>query len=291
MLKSIAALILLTGITVQPVFSQSDNETVIVQAFENLAGGYHFTAESSLTQLFIAPEEEFKNTTDLSMAGDVASNGDYILSTSRTVTTPDVSDAPPLDMELVSVDDVLYVNFQTEGTLYEKEYADFAPGWHRYDELSEQLTDTINGLVLESLVNLQLPSDLLFDDNLIESVTEVESEIVDGVEMRVFDVEMDALGVFAGQSPLTGLEAIEELLRNAEFISKTELSLTYRMWIGAEDGQLYQISGESLSFLPYLTEEQDGPPYDLDMTSTLTYSISEHGAVEEIVLPEGALQS
>jgi hypothetical protein len=103
---------------------------------------------------------------------------------------------------------------------------------------------------------------------------------------------MNALEVLGDQSQLSGEKALEELLRNAAFISKIELNLTYRLWIGAEDGQLYQVTGESRTYLPYLTEEQeDGLSYDLETTSGAVFTISQHGAVDEITLPEEVAQS
>ena len=222
-----------------------------------------------------------------SVEGTVDADANYQLSLSlRAAETEDmIEDMPPLKIELVSVDDVQYINFDSISEMYADAFPDLVEGWQTTEDLLATFEDdTAQQLIIQNLTNITLPSEGPLTDNLIESVIELESEEIDDIEMRVFEIELDALQVLMMQSTGT-LEQMRELLESTDFILKSEYTLTYTLWIGAEDGLLYQGESEGYTYLPYLTEEQDGPPYDITIEYSSAFTISDHGTVETITLP------
>ena len=275
-------------VAVPPMFGQSDDDAraVVLQAVDDLAAGYQFTGSSTQSQTLTDDANSYEILTNYAVAGTTAANGDYHLTTAITTTQSDaaVETVPPFNMELISVDGVLYVNFQTAGTIYETEYENFTPGWHVFDDLLASIDDPIQQQILQTIVNVPSPASLQLTDDLIEAVTEGEAETLDGVDVRVFDVTMNALEVFGSQSPQM---SVDELLKSAGLIAASEFDLTYTLYIGTEDGHLYRVTGAGRSLIPYRSEEfAGGPPYDIEITSAVDFILTQHGAVEAITAPD-----
>lgn len=284
----IVKIAILLALSAAPAFTQTDAaRAVVLEAVANLAAGYQFSGSSQLQQQFTNEQDTYTAFTHVGIAGKIDAQGNYH-TTSATLaaeTEDGLIGVPPFDVEQVAVDDVLYLNFLTEDTVYEEQYPAFAPGWHAYTELAAELEDDlIMQQVLQSLVNVATPSKLSLTEDFIVSVTELEPETRDGFDLRVFEVELNALEVFASQGPALD---IETLLKSASLIAASEFELTYTLWIGAEDGQLYQVAGTGRSFVPYLTTSYaNGPSYDVETTSTIKFTLFQHAAVSDIVLPE-----
>ena len=116
----------------------------------------------------------------------------------------------------------------------------------------------------------------------VSSIEEQEPQVVDNIEMRVFNVEIDVLTLLS-QSPATSENSSQALI---EELPNSELSLHYTLWIGVEDGFLHRVENVGRFFFPYFTEEKAWPPYDYETNINGVYIIWDHGMVDEIDLPE-----
>lgn len=104
--------------------------------------------------------------------------------------------------------------------------------------------------------------------------------------MRVFEVKVDAQRVFLSQLSGSFEEQLTMMLEFADVFAKSEFELHYILWIGADDGLLYRGEVARYTYIPYLTEQSDGPPYDITNNSESTFAISGHGQTEAIQLPD-----
>ena len=287
----LAGLLVLMLLAVYAVLAQDTNDSdaraIVIQAMDNLAAGYRYTLDWNHAQRLIAEDEEISIYNQESSAGDVSVDGDYTVSmTAYAGETPDsIVDTRPFDMQQILIDDEVFINLPNIDSIYEG-FFETESGWQPYSEMLAQFDEnTAQRVAFESLTDIRLPSDFPLTTTMIVSVTEVETETIDGVDMRVFEVEVDALEMLLQQTPGTPLERMEMMLKAADFLAKSELSLTYTLWIGAEDGQLYRGESVSYTFLPYLTEEEPGPPYDLETETSAEFTISQHGKIDEIEIP------
>ena len=299
-MKSLRTLALLTTtlllLTVAPSLvgqdgTPSEPRDIVLQAVENLAEGYAYTLEVTIEQHFIGDEagDNIDIYTTHAIIGDVAANGDYHLDiTIHAGETADFAELQSFEMAHVRVADDLFLNLADIEEAFGDILEDVDSGWHNLDDLLETVAgDLAQEIVIQNLGNAPRPTEFPLTDALIVSVTEEASTTMDDVDMRVFEVEVDALQVMLEQMPGDTLDTVRMLLDNVSFVNKSDLSLHYTLWIGAEDGLLYRGESAGRNFLPYLTEDvSPGPPYDLDISSTATFTISQHGAVGEITLPE-----
>ncbi|MCA9906139.1 MAG: hypothetical protein KC547_19925 [Anaerolineae bacterium] len=293
-IRLVALFMLLT--LAQPVWSQEpeadEARSLVVQAAERLAEGYHYTLDLKLTQTFTTADNTASTAYNENyVSGEVTATGDYhIMLTATVAESPDsMTDLPPLELEQISVNGERYLNLQTVDTVYENVLPDVEAGWQSLDELLMAMDTSVEGVMITNLSNITLPHDFPLTDDLILSVTELEPETVDSIDMRVFAVEVDALQVLIAQTPVTPLERIRMVLESADFFAKSKLSLTYTLWIGVEDGRLYRGTSNGYTFLPYLTENEPGPPYDIELISSAEFTIAQHGLIGELDLPDAVV--
>lgn len=283
-------LVLMTG-AAQPVLSQEDSaaRAVVQQAMDNLAEGYQYTLDWQTAQHFSGEDDEFNIYNRQSITGEVTANGDYAISVAAYAgeSAEFVADMPPLEMQQIQLDGELYINLPNIDTDYAGFFDGLESGWQSYDEMHALFDDsTAQRLAFEGLTDIRLPAEFPLTEDMILSVVEQDAETIDDVEMRVFVVEVDALEIMLRQTPGTPLERMRLMLESADFFKKSELSLRYTLWIGAADGQLYRGESVGSTFLPYLTEEEQGVPYDLTIESSAAFTIAQHGAVDAIRLPD-----
>lgn len=277
------------------ITAAQDNETeaydVIRQAIDALGDGYTYSSDIMVTQTFIGDGDGFGNVTSQSTKGQIDADGNYHIKQSFQAgeTSETLEDTPIFHMELLSLVDSLYIYFENVEEAFPTIFEDLEAGWYSVDDLMASFDElSPEQLIIQNLTTVNLPADDLMTDDFILSVEELESTTIDGVDMRVFEVEMDAFQIFIAQNSGTGtfMEQLEAILESGEFLEQSEFTLTYTLWIGADDGLWY--GGESTGYtkLAYLSAGQAGPPYDIvtDITSEVT--ITEHGAVETITLPE-----
>ena len=285
----IALLLVATG----GVFSQDADDgtprAVVLQAIEHQEDGYQFTVKQTLVQLYGQEVEAVtESSTEQFVEGQFASNGDYIVQIATTggSSTDPIIEMPPLIVEMLAYNDVKYVNLHIDGTIYEAAFPSLDSGWYNRDDLLNDLDDSAQRVTLEYLTFVRWFKDIPFAE-VILSVEEQQPETIDDIELRVFEVQMDALGMLILQLPSPSQEGqslVEEL---TDASSKGEFSLRYTFWIGANDGYLYRTEYIGRYYWPY---EDVGTPqthYDLEIILEGQQHVWDHGMVEAITLPDG----
>lgn len=285
----IVVLMLLSLSTVTSQDADTAALDAIQHALDSLADGYAYTIETTITQQYAAEEADSFGTYVLEVAdGRVDSNKNYHVMRSFRggETEASLDESPTFTMQLLALDSILYVQFENISEIYPTIFSDIDNNWHIMDDLIAPYEDnTAEQLIIKNLTHITLLTDFPLTDNLIQSIEEHEPTTMAGQDVRVLEVEVDARQVFIAQNSGT-LEQIQMLLEAADFMTKSEFTLTFTLWIGADDGLLY--GGESVGYtnLPYFTEEQDGPPYDITIDSMSVFMITAHGTGEAITLPE-----
>lgn len=279
-------------LSVSVTFSQdadSDAMDTVIGAFETLADGYTYTQEVTISQQFIDEDSRYDSVANQLIEGEVDENENFYVRFELRggETLESIADSPIFTMQQLSLDEMRYVDFGNIADAYPTVFSDIEGGWQVLDELLATFhEDSTEILIMNSLTNITLLSDLPLTDSLILSIEEQDAELVDGQSMRVFVAEIDAQRAFLMQ--LTGdfEEQLTMMLEFAGVFAKSEYELHYTLWIGADDGLLYAGGSEGYTHIPYLTEQVDGPPYDITTGYSSTFTISAHGQTEVIQLPD-----
>ena len=118
----------------------------------------------------------------------------------------------------------------------------------------------------------------------IQEITELDGDTIDGMAVRVFEVELDAMAIMLeSMGGLSGLaEAAEALLNPNSVLSLGEFSYSMRLWIGEEDGLLYRADGSSRSYLPYAKADDEAPSFNMETLTSFELNLSEYG--EEVLI-------
>ena len=293
MLKSLWRMMVLAALIsllpAQTVYGQDEDNPrdFVLEALERLAGTSHqFTSEATISTAMQGAEQQYEIYNVIEEQGEVADNGDYHVLITRTsgASLEEAEAIAPFEVEQVQLEGETYINLLLEDTPYAEELAVEA-GWWRYDDLLAQF-DGIMRVAIESQLNYRLPLILFLDPEIITDVTELEPEVIDGVEMRVFQLELDALTVLLRQSAGMDSVQLEDILNQVSLMAASDVSLDYRLWIGAEDGLIYKGVSEGRTYIPYLSEEiEDGPDYDMDTRASIEFTISAHDEPVEINAP------
>jgi hypothetical protein len=290
-------LVVVMSVMVLPgmALAQSDDEAhdVVLSAVQDTIAleGYHLALKSSNQSTITQADGFVTNTyTILDVEGDVAQNGDrhFMRETLSADTFENTMEAPPFVVEQVVSDGVNYVNFQTAGTIYE-DMLEIQPGWWEYDHLVESADSAVTTGVIQQFVQTETPLESLFHDDIVLSVTELEPETDSGVNLRVFDVELDAVQLLLAQTPGTDEEKQQLLAESGDLLEASDITATYQLWIGADDGLVYRGKGEQRSVIPYATSGTDNDPdFDMDNSGTVEFTVSQHGEAVEITPPDPA---
>lgn len=273
------------------VHAQDDPESVVLDAIARLSDGYTFTTETTTAQTFTTAEAtEFSSFTGISAEGTVAPNGDHRLTLTTSVgeSTDALAAEPIFTLERIGADEIIYVNFDIPDERATSQFDMIAPGWWRADDLLAQIDEEPIRIALQNLVNFPLIGDLPLDAAYILNVTEAEPDTIDGTAMRVFDLEMNALAVLIDETEDLPGQQFTNLIDDVRLLTASDLTLTYRLWIGADDGLLYRGESSARTYLPYLSSGNTNVGFDLDSESTLTFTLSDHGAAVEITPPDPA---
>lgn len=291
---TVLGMIVLMTISLSMTVAQDDETeayAVIQQAIDGLDDGYAYTSEILVSQTFIGEEEGFGTVTTQLTDGQIDADGNYhvLLSLQAGESSDTVDESAIIHIELLSVDGTPYVNFQNIAAAYPSIFGDLQDGWHSVADLQSIFyEDSPEQLVIRNLTAVTLPADLPLTEDMIVSVEEQEPITIDGMAMRVFDVETDALQVFIEQNSGVGSlsEQLTAIIESGDFLEQSEFTLTYTLWIGADDGLLY--GGESTGYtnLAYRSSGRMDIPYDIVTDMTTEFTIADHGTVEAITLPE-----
>ena len=269
--------------------TESEAYDTVLGAVESLTDGYTYTQKISINQTFISEDDRFDTLAVESVDGEVdADQNFYVERTFRGGESQEsLADSPTFTMQLLSLDDTLYLTFENIDLAFGTQFADIEEGWQSLDDLMSIFTEgDMESLVITNLSNITIPTDFPLTNSLILSIEEQEPEIVDGQSMRVFQVEVDAQRIFISQLSGSLEEQLTTMLESAGLFAKSEFELVYTLWIGADDGLLYGGESEGYTYLPYYTELEDGPPYDITTEYDSSFTIAEHGQTEAIQLPD-----
>ena len=267
--------------------AQDDAGEVIAQALALLgdAESYAYTVTMDTTQQITDESGEvFGVWQRYDIAGET-SGADYHDTVTLTVVPLEAEDdAQTTTLERVRVEETLYV--QLADLLAEQLGVD--AGWWALDALLDTLgDDSVRRFSAEQLVQLPTPATLTIDADLIRGVEALADDEIDGVPVRVFDVEMKAVEIALAQQAEGGFgDRLASYLENAALLQQSEFSLTYRLYVGADDGRLYRVESASRTTLPFLEfGGANDPDYDLDMSTTLTFDIRAYGEPVQIEAP------
>ncbi len=282
-IKRFLLLVVMCGLMLPgTLFAQTDDAArdVVLNAVQDTIAlnGYHMKMKyNSLIQITQTDGLVTNTNTIQTFEGGVAQNGDrqFTRQTQTADTFENAMETPPFVVEQIVSGGVNYVNFQTAGTIYE-DMLDIQPGWWEYDHLVESVDSAVTTSVIQQFVQTETPLEAVFRDNTVLAAAEVEPEVSDGVNLRVFDIELDALQLLLAES--------------GDLLAASEVTATYRLWIGADDGLVYRGKGEQRSVIPYATGGSDSDPdFDMDNSGTVEFSISQHGESVEITPPDADL--
>jgi hypothetical protein len=262
-----------------------DPQAVVLAAFERLET-YTFT--SQLTSHSIYTNEAGESTEVVSLStldGNVLANGD------RQTTLKQFSGETIVDAfgSRAMIVDQLVIGDETYVNIGNVEYMEIIePGWWRYEDLKAQFESVSTGVVVDQALQSAVPHEYLPAVDYIKTVTEQPGEEVDGVAMRVFDVEVDVMQMRLDEIPGTTEEREAELEKNADLIEVMAFSSVYRLWLRAEDGLLLQGTVTSHSLLPYLTAGGDDAVvnFDIETTSAGEFEITSYDETVEFTAPE-----
>lgn len=272
----------------------SDARAFVEQALANFAElpSYHFAYGVRMEATFSMDDPLATTATISSVEGDVLANGDsYVSIYMQSGTSLELAEAtPPLIVERTVFNGRSALNFELENTIYEDMFP-FEDGWQSYDDMiAASNGDLSTQAGIDTVNNAALAGTLFADSAFIQSVTERDPETIDGVELRVFAVEYDAVGLMLTNTPADERPGLQELLQSLDLIATSDLTATTRFWIGAEDAQIYRAQFSYTSNIPYFSSgHTDMAPYDISTVSNAELSISAHGEPVEIlpvVLPE-----
>lgn len=276
-------------LTLAAVAAQDDDaeaHDVIAQAFAQLADadGYTYVLTMDSTNRIIDEAGESFGTRQLYKIDGAASGPDYSDTVTLT-TTPleNEADEQATTLKRVQLGDEFYV-------LLDALLADqlgIAPGWWLLDDLLDAVgVDSVRAYSAAQLTNIPNPAAIAFDIDLIRNVTETEPGEIDGVAVRVFDVEMKAVEMVMAQMEVTAVDQLALYFENAALLLQSEFSITYRLWIGADDGRLYRGASEARTYLPFVDfGGANDPDYDIENTGSVTFEIANYGAPVEIEAP------
>jgi|GEM_PF-3219443 len=281
----IAILFVLTASGLISAQDSEDNIDFVLDAFNKLSDGYTYTAETTAIQIFTSEDDSFNSTFLESVDGQVDADENYYIS--RVLDPNGTTDVPEntasLFLDHLLLDETLYLRIGVTNNTSKEFMPLLTDEWQSLTALVEPFEEmSIERLTIENIARIQLPSEAILRASLIDSIEELPSETVDEIEMRVFELEMDAFAIFVAQSPVSPIDLAELLLDSGDFLEESEFQLTHTIWIGAEDGNIHQWETEGYNLQPYLTTKTDNLPYDIENEFSGIYIFSNHGEADPI---------
>jgi hypothetical protein len=281
------------------VSAQADDDarkTVLgaVQA-TNALDGFHLKMKGNYQSIITQPDGFVTNTyTIQTIEGDVGQDGDrqFTRQLQSADTFENAAKADPLVIEQVISDGTTYVNFQTENEAITS-MLNIQAGWWEYDKLVESSESAVVATLIKQYSQSDIPLDTLFRDEILLTVTELVSEMQNGISLRVFDMELDAvqlaLEATLEQNAVAEADQEQVLADKQDLFDASELTATYRLWIGADDGLVHRGRGDQRTFIPFSTAGgEDDPNFDIDANWTAEFSITQHGEAVAITPPDPA---
>lgn len=297
----IVLLLVIFIVAALPVAAQdgglNDDELALIElvstAQDNLLAldSYNYSGQQITQQTILSGEGTLALTLTQNitqdLSGSVVSAADNVNSTQSIAQTIEtrVNTRDPerlnMSLDIVILDGAMYLRVPTAPSELRSAFpADWVPA----DEAAAY--EGMAFVDLEQLANLMsntLPVYELNDETVV-AVEELESETINGVEMRLISISIApnvALGGFGDQFGAFG--AFDTDLFN-QLLENTIATIT--MYIGAEDTQVYRIKSDVL--IDFETDDFEGSALSLDQTTSMTINITEFNPEVEITVPEPA---
>lgn len=271
-----------------PAAAQDDEteaRAIITSAYEQLAdASYHYAITMDTANNITDADGETSGVQQVYEIEGEAVGADYTDTMTLTVTPlENEADTQSTRLARTRVDDAFYV--ELSGLLAQQ--LGVADGWWLLDDLLTEIgDDNVQSFAAQQFEGIPTPLATALEDDLIRSVTEAEPEDIDGVAVRVFEVEMKAIEMMTSEVDGTAAEQITAFLENLPLVMQSEISIVYRIAIGAEDGQLYRIESEAYTSLPFIEfGGSNDPEFDIENSSTVTIDIDYANAPTDIVIP------
>lgn len=269
-----------------------DDETnardAVVQAFAQLADADSYTYEMTFDTSTVLTDEDdatFGTKQTYDITGEV-SGADYHDTITLTATPlENEADTQSTTLERIEFNGVFYVRLDD---LLANEL-NVEPGWWTHDALLDTFEEnTPRRLSAESLTTLPTPASLAFADDLIVGMSAREEVEIDGVAVRVFDIELNALAMTMAQtSGESALAQLAALVQDIELMLAAEYSATAQVSIGVEDGRLYRFESQARTFLPFLEMERGTyPGYNIETNINARYDITGYDVPVEVAAPD-----
>lgn len=250
--------------------TESAERDFVLEAIAELNEHDFQTEINAETLLTIYREDVAQIITTQTFADQVnyTTNGDYSAQRNLRVQAESEVDnfleTGSIDLSLRRVDDVEYIQIVGFDASELVEIPNIELGaWLTLEEYVENMESDTLRIAFLNLAQIQHPLLEDYDEDTILSVTELDNETLDGVTMRVFDVEVDAIELsfrqqmrslrFIYDRPDEEVVAEMEAARGQSMPEGTIIEGTFRVWVGEEDGLLYQWEVTSYSWIEYDT--------------------------------------
>lgn len=259
---------------------EDDGASVVVEALSNLhVYDFQVNMESSNhVQQLESDIELYQTVTEYTDEVQYALNGNFSLQRQvRSLTVIEgTEDGGTLAIERIFADGVDYVQI---AILDGEEMIDFEfpRGWVAYQAFIDEIESEPLRVALINALSVDASlEEFDWQGELITQVTEQPRETLNGVEVRVFDVEIDEVElIYRLQMRALGLE--DEIDTRPSVPDHFVIETQRRFWIGAEDNLLYRIELTGFTSIPV----QD---MRIDTVVETTFEFS-YGEIAPIVAP------
>jgi hypothetical protein len=289
--------VMLASVLLLPVIvlaqAEDDARDIVLKAVQDVIAldGYHIKLKTSTLNTFTQKDGSVITVYAAQVVeGDVAGNGDryFIRQIHKGDTFENAMKSAPLVVKQIVSGGETYVNFQTADTAY-ADILDFQPGWWVYDELLNSVDSDTTKFVIRGYGQSDTILEHFFRDDTVISAEELEPQMDNGVKLRVFNVELDALQLLVEQTAFSTDGQEQTLDQNTHLLDASDITLTFRLWIGTEDGLIYRGKGDLRTYIPYATAgNENTPAFDQDSNGTLEFMVSRHGEPVVITPPDPA---
>jgi hypothetical protein len=291
---ALLALLLVMGLPLYTQAAADEKELIeyVGGAFKKLAALKSYSVKMDQTTQQAITVTQGSNTSkanqDLTqtITGKILQGEDKVIATEMTLDQNLVMKQPSsvtvdMRMEMILVDGKLYARFSN---LSANVATMFPKGWLDLIKDASKVPgfNTMNKEALLKLASVQVLYPI--NGKTVQTIAELDSETLDGVDTRLFEVDLDPEAVYnSGASSLAGLFNEAALGVNAKEMVKAMfkgMKIHLKVWISTDDQFVRQVEGTVK-----LAADLPGG-IKLDQTTTVTTAIADFDEPVEIVAPK-----
>jgi hypothetical protein len=252
----VCSLLMIGGVSAQGDFTDEELEWIdfVAEAYDNTADSDSFRVEydQSTTQELStgSGRSAVEVSNDISQAMTLeferSDDGSTFSAVLEQTTTTDMSGQSTdieLTIEMVLFDDELYmrvsdVSPRSASSAFPDDWVNVADEADRYPFLAAFNVDSITSLY-------DAPLGLEIDEDTLLSIEELDSDEIDGQEMRVFEFEYDAEALFGSKVMAAFIDALSGMAQGVDVQDLIDqmagdTEITYTVWINEEDMLVYR---------------------------------------------------